>query len=211
MRFLVLGATGATGSLVVQQATAAGHTVSAFVRESGRLPAGDRVTDVVGDVRDHEALAKAMAGVDAVISTLGIGKARNPANLIADSTQALVRAAEETGTSRLVMMSSFGVGASLAKGSALLRLLYRGGAATFADKAAGERVLTASGLDWTVAYPVMLTGKPSTGGARAVDLSEIDRLPGLPRIPRADVASFLLDAACRRLWCRRIVVLTGKR
>ncbi|MER5432159.1 hypothetical protein [Streptomyces sp. NPDC002588] len=29
-----------------------------------------------------------------------------------------------------------------------------------ADKAAGERILTASGPDWTPAYPVPLTNKP---------------------------------------------------
>lgn len=147
MKFLVLGATGATGGLFVEQATAAGHEVVVFVRNPAKLTPRDRLAVVAGDVRDARALAEAMHGTDAVVSTLGLGKAKDPANLIADSTRALVEAAEEGGTKRLVIMSAFGVGESLPKGSAILRFLYKGGRATFADKAAGEQILTAS--PWT--------------------------------------------------------------
>ena len=211
MKFLVLGATGATGGLVLQDATTAGHEVIAYARDPAKLARRNHLTAVAGDVRDAEALAGAMHGVDAVISTLGLGKAKDPANLILDSTRALVRAAQDSGTKRLVIMSAFGVGESLAKASALARFLYRGGKATFADKAAGERILTASLLDWTLAYPVLLTNKPATGPARAVDLAQLDRLPGLPRISRADVAAFLLDTAVDGSWPRHTVVLTTSR
>jgi hypothetical protein len=50
-------------------------------------------------------------------------------------------------------MSAFGVGESLGKAGALMRLLCAGGKATFADKAAGERIPTGSGLDWTSPTP----------------------------------------------------------
>ncbi|MFH0176480.1 NAD(P)-dependent oxidoreductase [Streptomyces cacaoi] len=212
MKFLVLGATGTTGTLFVERATAAGHEVVAFVRDASKLAPGDRLTVVEGDVRDARALAEAMRGTDAVVSTLGLGKVKDPGNLIADTTRALVRAAEETGTKRVLIMSAFGVGESLAKASAFARFLYNsGGRATFADKIAGERILTASGLDWTLAYPVLLTNKPATGDVRAVDLTALDRLPGLPRISRADVAAFLLDAAVEGSWSRRTAVLTTGR
>lgn len=55
---------------------------------------------------------------------------------------------------------------------------------------------------------MLLTGKPATGTARAVDLAALDRLPGLPRISRADVAAFLLEAAVNGSWSRRTAVLT---
>ncbi|MGX9886876.1 NAD(P)-dependent oxidoreductase [Streptomyces sp. NPDC002276] len=144
-------------------------------------------------------------------TTLGLGKAKDPGNLIADTTLALVRAAEDSGTKRVLIMSAFGVGESLAKASAFARFLYKGGKATFADKAAGERILTASGLDWTLAYPVLLTNKPATGNVHAVDLTALDRVPGLPRISRADVAAFLLEAAVEGAWSRRTAVLTVSR
>jgi putative NADH-flavin reductase len=209
MKLLLLGATGATGGLVLDQAIAAGHDVVAYVRDPTTLTPRARLTAPAGNVRDPHALAEAMPGVDAVISALGLGKAKDPANLIADTTRALVDAAEKTGTKRLVMMSAFGVGESLPKASAILRLLYRGGKATFADKAAGERILTASALDWTLVYPVLLTNKPATGNTRAIDLAELDRLPGVPRISRADVATFLLHTALDNSWSRRTAVLTN--
>ncbi|MFI5882338.1 NAD(P)-dependent oxidoreductase [Streptomyces sp. NPDC051554] len=212
MKFLLLGATGATGTLFVERATAAGHEVVAFVRDASKITPADRLTVVEGDVRDARALTEAMRGIDAVVSTLGLGKVKDPGNLIADTTRALVRAAEDSGTKRVLIMSAFGVGDSLVKASAFARVLYNsGGKATFADKAAGERILTASGLDWTLAYPVLLTNKPAAGDVHAVDLTALDRLPGLPRISRADVAAFLLEAAVEGSWSRRTAVLTAGR
>ena len=212
MKFLLLGATGATGTLFVKRATAAGHEVVAFVRDASKITPADRLTVIEGDVRDAPALTEAMRGIDAVVSTLGLGKVKDPGNLIADTTRALVRAAEDSGTKRVLIMSAFGVGDSLAKASAFARVLYNsGGKAPFADKAAGERILTASGLDWTLAYPVLLTNKPAAGDVHAVDLTALDRLPGLPRISRADVAAFLLEAAVEGSWSRRTAVLTAGR
>ncbi|MFD3308616.1 NAD(P)-dependent oxidoreductase [Streptomyces sp. NPDC058656] len=207
MRFLLLGATGATGGVFTDCATAAGHEVVAFVRDPAKLAPRERVTAAAGDVRDADALAQAMRGVNAVVSTLGIGKSKDPANLITDSTRALVQAAEASGTKRVVIMSAFGVGESLAKASGVLRFLYKGGRATFADKAAGERILTDSALEWTLVYPVLLTNKPATA-VQAIDLKQLDRLPGIPRISRADVAEFLLSAAVEGTWSRRTAVLT---
>lgn len=211
MKFFVLGATGATGGLFVEQATAAGHEVVAFVRDPAKLAPRKRLIVVAGDVRDARGLAEAMHGADAVVSTLGLGKAKDPASLIADSTRALVQGAADSGTKRIVIMSAFGVGESLTKGSAILRLIYRGGKATFADKAAGEQILTTSALDWTLVYPVLLTNKPATGNVHAVDLTQLDRLPGLPTISRADVAAFLLGTAVEGSWSRRTAVITTSR
>jgi putative NADH-flavin reductase len=63
-----------------------------------KITPADRLTVVEGDVRNARALAEAMRGTDAVVSTLGLGKVRDPGNLIADSTRALVRAAEDSET-----------------------------------------------------------------------------------------------------------------
>jgi len=92
------------------------------------------------------------------------------------------------------------------------RLMYStGGKAIYADKAVGESILTSSDLDWTLAYPVRLTNKPATGKARVIDLADLTRLPGMPTIPRADVAAFLLRAAVDDTWSRRTAVLTSDR
>ncbi|MCB0237620.1 MAG: NAD(P)H-binding protein, partial [Anaerolineae bacterium] len=54
MQIAVFGATGGTGQQVVQQALAAGHSVTALVRDPSRLAAQDeRLTVVEGDVLDR--------------------------------------------------------------------------------------------------------------------------------------------------------------
>ncbi|MFI6142278.1 NAD-dependent epimerase/dehydratase family protein [Streptomyces griseus] len=83
MRVLVTGGAGFIGSHVVAALTAAGHESvvldallpSAHPGPTPPEPPGDRV--VVGDVRDREAVADALAGVDAVChqaAMVGLGK-----------------------------------------------------------------------------------------------------------------------------------------
>src|SRR5664279_3212065 len=77
MRVLVIGASGKTGHEVVRQALAVGHEVTAFVRDPSRLQVRDpRLTVVRGDARSVDDLRRALAGQDAVISTVG-GSAKN--------------------------------------------------------------------------------------------------------------------------------------
>jgi putative NADH-flavin reductase len=208
LKLFVLGATGDTGRLFTKDALAAGHEVTAYVRSPDKIAprAGLRVT--AGDVLDPGAVAEAMRGADAVVSMLGLRSAR-PDGFSESAQRAIVGAAQRSGTSRVLVMSAFGVGESRTKASWLARLMYNtGGKAIYADKAAGEKILTASGLDWTLAYPVLLTNQPKSSSFTAIDLARLDHLPGLPRVPRADVAGFLLDAAVSVSWVRRTAVLT---
>lgn len=208
MKFLVLGASGATGRLLTDYALGKGHDIVAYVRDPATFKGGIGISLVKGDVRDADSLTEAMRGTDAVISTLGLGSASKPNDLILDTTRAVVEAATRSGTQRVLFMSAFGVADSLAKASMLMRLLYQGGKETFADKAAGEKILTSSELDWTLVYPVLLTTKPASGKTRAIDLAALTRLPGMPRISRADVAEFLVQEATKGVWTRRTAVLT---
>ena len=208
MRLFALGATGHTGKLLVDLALAAGHEVTAFVRSPDKLSPRDRLTIVPGDVLQPDALAEAMRDHDALVSTLGV-RTLATHDFIARSTAALVTAATTVGPRRVVVMSAFGVGDSIDKASLGMKFMLRSaGKPVQDDKEAGERVLTASDLDWTVVYPVILGNGPAKG-YRAVDLAELDHLPGYPRITRADVAAFLLEAAGDPKWVRRRVVVTG--
>jgi putative NADH-flavin reductase len=209
VRIFVLGATGHTGSVFVEQALAAGHELTAYVRSPDKLPVQARLFVVAGDVLDPVPLAEAMRGHDAVVSMLGV-RSLAPHDFSAKSTTAIVAAAEGSGVRRVVLMSAFGTGETIDKASTGARLMFRSAAKGIQDdKAAGEEVLVASALDWTIAYPVVLSNGPATG-YHAVDLAELDHVPGLPRISRADVAAFLLKAASGEKWSRRKVVLTSE-
>src|SRR5260370_8811476 len=72
MNLVVLGATGGTGRLVVEQALAAGHTVTALVRSPEKLTLRNPNLHVIaGQATDRSAVSRALDGADALISTLG--------------------------------------------------------------------------------------------------------------------------------------------
>jgi len=213
MKLFVLGGTGATGKLFVSQALAAGHHVTSYVRDPAKVALRNPNLAVVsGQVDNADTLASALVGQDAVVSMLGNGYGRTDKTLIEDSTRALIRAAETSGIKRLVIMSAFGVGESLTKGSPVGRFFYKRILdGTFADKARGEAQLKSSSLDWTLAYPVTLTDKPASNNVSASPLEDTPKLKGMSKISRADVAAFLLKTAVNGSFTRQTVVLRPAR
>jgi len=201
MKLGVLGAAGATGIPLVEQALAAGHRVTALVRSGQKLTITNPNLHVVeGDATDRAAVSEAMNGSDAVISVLG---ARGP--VIAEATRAIVAVANQEGPERIVMLSSFAVARDrLTPVSKLVTRMAMG--SQIRDKAAGEDVLRASGLDWTIVYATKLTNGPEAG---ASVVPETEKVGMSQKISRADVASFLLQAARDDLYSRRGVVITG--
>ncbi len=201
MNLLVLGATGGTGRLVIEQALAAGHKVTALVRSPEKLATGHPSLRVVtGSATDLESVAAAMQGADAVISTLG-----GRGSVIADSTAAIVAAARQTGVRRVVVLSSWLVEQD--RMSPLLRLasgVAMGG--LIKDKSAGEQLLRQSDLDWTLVYPSTLGDGPATG---STVLPETANWSLSQRISRADVATWLVQAATDGEPGSRSVRITG--
>jgi uncharacterized protein YbjT (DUF2867 family) len=185
VKLLVLGASGKTGTEVVRQSLAAGHEVTAFVRSPNRLVAVDpRLAVKAGDARNATDLREALAGQEAVISTLGSNKASDV--LISTSMTALLEAAKDTGVRRVVMLSV----ARNYKPTLVIRALARIMKVVVADRWAGEDALQLSGLDWTLVYAAKLTDGPKTGRIRIVGPGETVTLRS--RIARADVAEFML-------------------
>jgi putative NADH-flavin reductase len=76
MNLTVLGATGPTGTQLVEQALAAGHQVTALARSGQKVTITNPNLHVVeGDATDRAVVSQAVKGNDAVISVLG---ARGP-------------------------------------------------------------------------------------------------------------------------------------
>jgi uncharacterized protein YbjT (DUF2867 family) len=202
MNLVVLGATGRTGHLVVEQALAAGHTVTALVRSPEKLAAANSNLRVVtGEATDTSAVARAMEGADAVISTLG-----GSGSVIADSTPAIVAAARQTGVSRVVVLSSFAVERDrLNAVSRLLSGIVIG--PVIKDHSAGEIVLRQSGLDWTIVYASLLTDGPASGSVDVLPESAKRRMS--EKISRADVAAWMVQAATGVQHSRSSVGITG--
>ncbi|MEY9842918.1 NAD(P)-dependent oxidoreductase [Streptacidiphilus sp. EB103A] len=202
MKLLVLGATGATGGLVVDQALAAGHTVRALVRSPQKLVARPGLDIVAGQATDASDVEQAMAGVGAVISTLGA----TGGTVITDATQAVISGATTTGVNRFVELSSFAVlRERLSKPAKLMSSTAM--AAMVKDKAAAEDALRASALDYTLVHAVRLTNGPATGTTQQLPESATLRMGDT--ISRADVAAWLLTALTNPATSRRSVVIAG--
>ncbi|WP_432192542.1 NAD(P)-dependent oxidoreductase [Streptomyces sp. bgisy027] len=207
MNLLILGATGPTGRHVVDLALEAGDTVTVLARRPEALDdLADRIRVVAGDATSHNDVAKAMIGQDAVISALGRSTSVRADDLFTRAATAVTGAAREMGISRLVWLSSFGVGDTYRSASPAQKVMY----STFlrniyANKELSEKTIRSSGLDWTLVYPTMLTKKPAKGTYLSGD-----RLPmkGNPTISRADVADFLFKAAHSPEWIHRDAVIT---
>jgi putative NADH-flavin reductase len=209
MKLLVLGATGATGRELLVQALRAGHEVTAFVRNPAALDdLESRVRVLIGDATSAADLAAALPGHDVVLSALGSGNSIR-SDIASRAATALTEAAERSGVRRVVFLSAFGVGGSLAQGSLVQKLLYGTVMRSlFADKSVADEVIRAGALDWTLVYPVALTHGPATGTYRSGDTLP---MKGLPRMSRADVADFMLTAAVGTEWIRRTAVLSSPR
>jgi putative NADH-flavin reductase len=207
VKLLVFGASGPTGGHLVAQALEQGHEVTAFVRDPGKFAVGHpRLKVALGNAEDAAAVAEAVRGQGAVLSTLGRRKSLKSQDLIANSMRCIVPAMERHGVRRLILMSAFGVGDSRRDAPLLPRIMYRLMLRDiFADKLAGERLVRASRLEWTTVYPVLLTDGPRTGDYRVGERLE---LSGLPKISRADVAEFMLKELYDGAYLKRVVVIS---
>jgi putative NADH-flavin reductase len=186
MNILVLGAAGKTGREVVTESIAAGHNVTAFVRDPKKLERSD-ATVAVGDARSLDDLRNALRGQDAVISTLGSGL-NTKEKLIESSTDALLEAMRSAGVKRLVMLSSFAASPTY-EATGIMRVASLAMKGMVADKEAGEKLVKHSETDWTIIYATRLTDGPRNGGFRTVE----GPLRQVGTISRADLADALLS------------------
>src|SRR3569833_751758 len=188
-KILVLGATGGTGRLIVSQALARGHLVTALVRPPEKASDLKGAKLVVGDARDEKALREALKGQDAVVSALGTPASPfHEVTLLSTSTRALVDAMKLEHVSRLVCITGIGAGDSAGHGGFLFDrlifpLLLK---KVYADKNRQEAIVRASGLDWFLVRPVVLIDKPVLCSVRA--LTDLSNFQGVS-ISRHDVAT----------------------
>ena len=73
MELTIFGATGVTGASLTGQALAAGHEVTAVVRDPARLsvPHSPRLRVLTADLMDPGAISPAVAGADAMFAAFG--------------------------------------------------------------------------------------------------------------------------------------------
>lgn len=167
------------GKLLVEQ----GHTVLGLIRnpdqEDDLHAIG--VEPVLCDLEADDDVGEAVAGVDAVVFAAGAGAGsgvERKRTMDLGGAVKLIEAAKEKGIGRYVIVSSMGAADPPAEGGDAFGEYLRA-------KAAADRALVESGLDYTIVRPGMLTDEPPTG--RVEIGSRVERA----EVPRADVAAVL--------------------
>lgn len=204
MKVLVIGATGATGKYALPKLLAAGHEVTAFVRNPDGLPMKDaKIRVVKGDARDAAALAAAVEGQDAVLAMFG------PRSLGKDDLQEvfmrhLVAAMEKHGVKKLVNLSAWGASETRPYINLVflpMRMTFL--KAVFDDKERGEKILLASSLDYVNVSPGRLTDGREKGSVKVARDGK-----GVPTsISRADLASWMIAQLTSSEWSRKSPII----
>jgi uncharacterized protein YbjT (DUF2867 family) len=189
MNLLMLGATGATGALLIEQAVASGHNVTALVRSPDKVSTKhSNLKIVAGQATKAADVTSAMAGANAVISTLGAPKG----TVMTDAVRAVLAACEAHDVRRIVMLSTFALERDrlTAFTKVLSGMTMR---SALKDRTIAEEVLRDSDRDWIIAHATRLTNKPASG--RAHELPSATHISMSQTISRADLAGWLLEAA----------------
>jgi putative NADH-flavin reductase len=193
MNITVFGATGGTGTALVAQALAAGHEVTAVVRDPARMKVArhPRLRVVTADVMDPASIAPALAGTDAAVNTVGPhGLGRT--TIQQDSVRSILQAMHQAGARRLLHVSG---SSTVDDGESwymrfpvkpLARATFLGNSCT--DMRGAESLIRASDMDWTIFRPPALNSKPARGYRTAIDRN----LPHGFSVTRADLAACMV-------------------
>lgn len=190
MKVLIFGSTGTIGRQLLAQALANGDEVTAFARDPSKLGVTDpALTIAQGDVTDPTTVDRAMPGHDAVVIALGAGA---KGEVRTSGTRNIIASMQANNVSRLVCLSSLGVGDSRGNLNFLWKYLMFGLLLrrAYADHITQEEAVKASGLDWIIVRP---------GAYADGDITEQYKHGFSPtekdiqlKISRADVANFMM-------------------
>jgi len=175
VKLAVTGGTGFVGQALLDLALADGHEVAALARKPQKLR--ERVEWIAGDLSDAGALATLVHEADAVIHVAGVVNARDrdgfeQGNVV--GTLNLLEAMNGAGNQRLAYVSSLSArepGLSDYGGS----------------KARAEKLVKASGLDWTIVRPPVIYGPRDT---ELLELFKVSRFGFVP-MPKEGRASLI--------------------
>ena len=147
MTVAVTGGTGFVGRALLDALERGDHEVRALARTVSEASRNGQ-TWIKGDLADSDALARLVRNAEAVIHVAGVTNAPDPAGFHAGNvagTMAVCRAAQAAGVQRFVLVSSL---------SAREPGLSQYGR----SKRQAERIVAASGMDWTIIRPPAVYG-----------------------------------------------------
>lgn len=201
MKILILGATGRTGRLIVEEALKQGYDLNVLVRDKNKMPFNSKSIEIYeGTPTRRTDLAAAMHGCDLIISALGIVRASDapwsklitPKNFISESIKNVIAEADQQNVKRLITISAWGVGETKKQIPFWLRWLidYTNMGPVYEEHEKEEKLLANSNLNWTAVRPVALSDSKKIKTLK-VSFNNLPK-PSL-QISRQSVAKFIVD------------------
>jgi len=218
MRVLILGATGAAGVLLIQEALAASHTVIVYARSPDKLPEETKENPSViirkGELDDREALSSAMKNVDAILSALGPSVSRGPLHPkgtpLARAYSLIIELMKTHGVRRLLALGTASITDPNDKFSLRMSTLVTGVAilahTAYEDVVAIGKTIRTQGdnLDWTIVRVPILTGSDDKNFVAGY---VGDGKTGV-WLTRAGFASFVVQELENNEWVKKAPLIT---
>lgn len=217
MHLFILGATGASGVLLVKEALDASHTVVIFARSPEKLSeetrSDTRVTIVKGELDDESALSAAMENVDAVLSALGpkLSHGTYPSGEpLARAYSLIIKVMLVRGVKRLIALGTPSIADPHDK-QGLKWTLIIGGIKTLAPRvysdivSIGNAIRTeGDALDWTIVRVPFLTNS----GSQDVVAGYVGDGKTGTTLSRVGFAVFVLRELARNEWVKEAPLIT---
>jgi uncharacterized protein YbjT (DUF2867 family) len=213
MNIVAFGANGPTGRLLTAQAIGAGHRVTAFTRQPESFPlSGNELRVFAGDVHDAAAVAAAIEGQDAVLSTLGVPYGKEPITVYSDGAANILAGMRQHRVARLACVSSSATDPSAGPHGGwffehVLQAYVTGvlGRTLYDDMRRMEALVAGSDLDWTIVRPSGLFD-----AEKVTDYASAESyLPG-KFTSRTDLANFVLAQATDASYSRKFAAVTTR-
>ncbi|XP_051981575.1 flavin reductase (NADPH)-like [Xyrauchen texanus] len=219
MKVAVLGATGQTGQQLVNQALQQGHTVTAIVRNPGKLTVTHENLKVVeGDIFSEDSLKPHFKGQDAVMSCLGF-----PVSFFygvtgyTQSMTAAVNAMRDVKVNRIITMTSWYTDPNTGTNSSFLIrfMLLPMIRSVLNNMYEMENFLKQTeDINWTVVRPPGLKNTPETANEfithEGYYVPDENGLPIGQSVSRGNVARFMLSLLNNNAWMKKAVAIITK-
>jgi len=207
MNTVVIGATSASGKVLVKKLLTAGYSVTAIVRSPEKMEQKSSLLQVVqADVRQKDSFASAIKKDDVVFSFLG--PKGDVKKIAAEGTQNIIDVMKTQGAQRLIVISVAGIAVANDNREKtfidkLLRFFLRD---MYDDREAQLEALRNSGIQCTALRVPRLTD--GTGGDAAKAF--FGKPSPSMKLSRSSLADFMITEAQKNKWVGKAPIVAEK-
>jgi putative NADH-flavin reductase len=202
MKVLILGATGRTGKLILEESLNQGHEINCLVRKPEKIKEKHKRLNLFeGSPERTSELKNAMQGCEGIISVLNISrksdfpwsKLRTPPTFLSDVMKNIVSLAENNATKRLIVCSAWGVAETAKEIPFWFTWFIKNSniGVAYDDHEKQENILKKSNLKWTIVRP---TGLTNFKNEKKIIISYNNNPKPKLTISRKNVAKFMINA-----------------